>query len=74
MSAGEQYYEIHVQAVLDSSWMAWFENLRVNRQGDHTVISGPIVDQAALHGILDKVRDLGLTLLLVRRLDPDEAS
>jgi hypothetical protein len=65
-------YEIRVQGVLDSRWSAWFEGLQVTSdQAGQTTIAGPVTDQAALHGLLAKVRDLGLPLLEVRRLDPD---
>ena len=65
-------HEIRVRGVLDSGWAAWFEGLRVSSdQHGQTTIAGPVVDQAALHGLLAKVRDLGLELLSVRRLDPD---
>jgi hypothetical protein len=58
--------------VLEPSWSAWFEGLRVTSdQAGQTTIAGPVTDQAALHGLLAKVRDLGLPLLEVRRLDPD---
>ncbi len=66
-------YEIRVEGVLDSRWAAWFEGLQVNSEGSQTVISGLVADQPALHGLLVKVRDLGLCLVAVRRLDPDEA-
>ena len=65
-------YEIRVRGVLDRHWSAWFEGLELRGEsGGVTVLAGPVVDQAALHGLLAKVRDLGLELLLVRRLDPD---
>ena len=64
-------YEIRVKGILDGRWTAWFEDLQVSSDGEETVISGPIADQAALHGLLTKVRDLGLVLISVRRLDPD---
>jgi hypothetical protein len=65
-------YELRVQGVLDSSWSAWFEGLRVSSdRAGQTTIAGPVTDQAALHGLLAKIRDLGLPLLEVRRLDPD---
>jgi hypothetical protein len=64
-------YEIRVNGILDGRWTAWFEDLQVSSDGEETVISGPIADQAALHGLLTKVRDLGLVLISVRRLDPD---
>jgi hypothetical protein len=57
---------------LDNRWSAWFEGLRIaSDQRGQTTITGPVADQAALHGLLAKVRDLGLPLLAVRRLDPD---
>ena len=65
-------YERRVQGVLDPGWSAWFEGLRVTSdQAGQTTIAGPVTDQAALHGLLAKVRDLGLELLSVRRIDPD---
>jgi hypothetical protein len=66
------HYELRVQGVLDPGWSAWFEGLRVSSdQAGQTTIAGPVADQAALHGLLAKVRDLGLELLSVRRIDPD---
>jgi hypothetical protein len=64
-------YEIRVRGVLDGRWTAWFEDLHVSSDGEETVFSGPVADQAALHGLLTKVRDLGLFLISVRHLDPD---
>jgi hypothetical protein len=65
-------YEVRVQGVLDDRWSAWFEGLQVSSdERGQTTITGPVADQAALHGLLTKVRDLGLPLLAVRRLDPD---
>jgi hypothetical protein len=64
-------YEIRVNGVLGSGWSAWFDGLQV--ASDHrgqTTIAGPVADQAALHGLLARIRDLGLELLLVRRTDP----
>jgi hypothetical protein len=66
------HYELRVRGVLDPGWSAWFEDLRVTSdQAGQTTITGPVADQAALHGLLAKIRDLGLPLLSVRRLDPD---
>lgn len=65
-------YEIRVESVLGSQWATWFGGLQVQGAGTQTVISGPLADQAALHGVLAKIRDLGLVLVSVRRLDPDE--
>ena len=63
-------YEIRVKGILDERWTAWFEDLHVSSDGEETVICGPVADQAALHGLLTKVRDLGLYLISVRHLDP----
>jgi len=65
-------YEVRVDGVLDGRWSAWFDGLQVSSDDrGQTTIAGPVTDQAALHGVLDKVRDLGLELLEVRRTDPD---
>ena len=63
-------YEIRVKGILDERWTAWFEDLQVSSDGEETVISGPVADQAALHGLLTKVRDLGLFLISVRHIGP----
>ena len=66
------HYEIRVNGVLDSSWSAWFDGLQITSDDrGETAIAGPIADQAALHGLLAKIRDLGLELLEVHRTDPD---
>ena len=66
------HYEIRVRGVLDGGWSAWFDGLQVTSDDrGQTTIAGPVTDQAALHGLLAKVRDLGLELLSVRRIDPD---
>jgi hypothetical protein len=66
------HYEIRVRGVLDGGWSAWFDGMRVTSdEHGQTTIAGPVVDQAALHGLLAKVRDLGLELLEVRRTDPE---
>jgi hypothetical protein len=67
------HYEFRVEGVLDERWMSWFEGFQVKSEGKQTIISGPLTDQSALHGVLVKVRDLGLCLISVRRLDPDES-
>jgi hypothetical protein len=66
------FYEIQVQELLDDHWSAWFDGLTLTRDDNTTFLRGPVADQAALHGLLDKARDLGLTLILVRRIDPAE--
>jgi hypothetical protein len=65
-------YEIRVKGHLDQHWSTWFEGLTISHDGDgNTVLRGPLVDEAALHGVLIKVRDLALPLLAVSRLDAD---
>ena len=65
-------YQITVEGVLDARWSAWFDGLTVTSGASgQTTIAGPIVDQAALHGLLAKIRDLGLPLLAVDRVEPD---
>ncbi len=65
-------YEIRVRGALDARWSSWFEGMHVvsNESGD-TTISGPVADQAALHGLLIKIRDLGLHLISVGLVGPD---
>ena len=65
-------YEIRVEGVLDSRWGAWFDGLRVTSDGTQTIICGLVTDQPALHGLLAKIRDLGLCLISVRQLRPDD--
>lgn len=65
-------YEVRVDGVLDGHWSEWFEGLQVEHQGGQTLLSGVLADQPALHGILEKVRDLGLCIVAVRRLPPPE--
>ena len=66
-------YEIRVEGVLDARWADWFGDLRVDSDGGQTAVSG-LLDQAALHGLLAKIRDLGLCLISVRRAEPGEPS
>lgn len=64
-------YEIRLQGHLAEQWAAWFGGLTITlAENGETLLTGPIADQAALHGLLRTVRDLGLPLLAVRRLDP----
>ncbi len=59
-------YHIRVQGHLDPTWSAWFDGLTItNEANGEAVLAGPIIDQAALHGVLIKVRDLGLPLVAV---------
>ena len=65
-------YQIRIKGHLDSQWTDWFEGLMITRQenGD-TLLTGIVIDQAALHGLLKKVRDLGLLLVSVCPLEHD---
>ena len=68
---GAGRYDIRLKGHLEARWAAWFDGLTVSRGSDGTtVISGPVPDQAALHGLLNKVRDLGLPLVSVTRVGP----
>jgi hypothetical protein len=65
-------YEIRVKGHLGSRWEAWFDGLSITTEDDGTtVVSGPVVDQAALHGLLHKVRDIGIPLVSLSQLPPD---
>jgi len=62
-----QNVEIRVEGIIDQHWSEWLEGLEITHQGgDETLLSGQVVDQATLYGILKKLRDLGLKLLLVK--------
>ena len=64
-------YKIRVKGHLDGHWSEWFDGLEItNLKNGVAMLSGDIVDQAALHGLLNKVRDLGLPLVAVRRVGP----
>ena len=63
-------YQIRVKANLDRKWSDWFDGFTITQQADdETLLTGPVADQAALHGLLAKIRDLGLPLLLVKRVE-----
>ena len=68
-------YEIGVQGRLDERWSTWFDGMDIETDSDgNTRIRGLVVDQAALHGVLSRLRDLGLLLLSVNRIDSAEGS
>ena len=68
-------YQIRLKCHLGSDWTDWFEGLNITREenGD-TLLTGPVVDQAALHGLLKKVRDLGMPLVSVNRVESGQAN
>lgn len=65
-------YEVRVDGVLDDRWSEWFEGLQIQDQDGETILTGTLADQPALHGILDRVRDLGLSIIAVRHIPPQE--
>jgi hypothetical protein len=66
-------YEIRIKGHLDSRWADWFEGLNVTLEDNgETLLTGPVVDQSALHGLLRKVRDLGMPLVSVIPIEPEE--
>lgn len=66
-------YQIRVEGYLDHQWTDWFEGLTINLEEDgEMLLTGPVVDQAALFGLLKKVRDLGMPLVSVNRIKPDQ--
>ncbi len=66
-------YEIRVQGHLDSRWGLWFDGMGLTHESDGTThIYGPVVDQAALHGLLQRVRDTGLPLVSVTQVEHDQ--
>ena len=67
-------YQIRIKGHLGRQWTDWFEGLTITREDNgETLLAGPVVDQAALHGLLRKVRDLGMVLISVMRMQPGQA-
>lgn len=67
-------YEIRIKGHLETRWAAWFDGMTLSRDADgSTVLSGPVADQAALHGLLQKVRDIGLPLVSVTNVEPGDS-
>ena len=71
---GSGWYEIRLQGRLDSRWSARFDGMALSTGDGQTLLAGPVVDQAALHGLLHQLRDTGLPLLSVSQVDPGAAS
>ena len=73
-SRSTSHYELRIQGHLDQHWSSWFGGLTLQNEDDGTTtLRGPVIDQADLHGLLAKVRDLGATLISIRTIDnPDD--
>ncbi len=70
-NSNAKVYEIRLKGHLEDRWVKWFDSLTITLEEDgNTLLSGPVIDQAALHSLLKKVRDLGLPLVSVNFVDP----
>ncbi len=68
-------YEIRVKGLIDGLWEEWFEGMKIDYFNDaETILVGELKDQTALHGVLDRIRDLGLVLISVKRIDENRPS
>jgi hypothetical protein len=68
------YYQIKIKGHLDAHWASWFDNMTISNDANgEAVLYGSLPDQAALHGVLIKIRDLGLPLLAVSSIEKDES-
>jgi len=68
-------YQIRIEGQLGPQWSDWFEGLSITQEEDGTtLLTGPVADQSALHGLLKKVRDLGMPLVSVNRMETDGCS
>ncbi len=68
-------YRIELQSEIDGEWSAWLSSFELTHtEAGHTILNGEVADQAALHGLLARIRDLGIPILLVARLHPTEGS
>ena len=69
----QNLYQIKIKGHLDSNWAGWFDGFQVNtEENGHTLLTGEVADQAALHGLLRKVRNSGMTLLSVNQINPPQ--
>ena len=68
-------FQIRIQGHLGRQWAGWFDGLTIALEEDgNTLLSGPVADQSALHGILKKIRDLGMPLLSINSVDPNQST
>lgn len=71
-TSNAKVYEIRIKGHLEARWVKWFDGLTIRLEGDgDTLLTGTVADQAALHGLLKKVRDVGLPLISVNPVEPD---
>jgi hypothetical protein len=63
------HYRIKLKGHLDNKWSEWFADMAISSEGEETILTGRVADQAALHGLLIRIRDLNLTLLHVERIE-----
>ena len=66
------HYRIKLKGHLDDKWSEWFEGMDISTGGGETILSGQVSDQAALHGLFIRIRDMNLTLLSVEQTGPDQ--
>jgi hypothetical protein len=70
-----QSYEIRLKGHLDQSWSEWLNDLTIiHEDNGETLLTGPVADQAALHGLLSRLRDMGITLIAVNPIDDSQAN
>ena len=73
-SSQPMIYQIKVKSHLSSDWTDWFDGLTITpEEGGDTLLTGPVIDQAALYGLIKKVRDLGMTLISLNPVQPNDA-
>ena len=71
-TSDSKVYEIHLKGHLEPRWVMWFDGLAITLdENGNTLLRGPVADQAALHGLLKKVRDLGMPLVSINSVEPD---
>lgn len=69
-----QHYEIRLKGHLDLSWSEWLDDMTIIHQDNgETLLTGPVADQAALHGVLNRMRDIGIPLISVNPVDETQA-
>ncbi len=66
------WYAIRVEGCLSDRWAEWFEGMTITQENNQTLLTGPVADQAALYGLLKKVRDLGMPLISLNRVQAKE--